>query len=169
MRQAADSAFTDRMNGRGRARGELYAVDAGFTLLELIAVLAVVAIIIVALRPTARRPPVGLAPVASQVITNLRAAREAAISNDQPVALLIEREGTAYRFTGARTGVPLPQGMRISYQGTDGFQRAGLGEVLEFFVDGTSTGGAVILRDGRGAVAMRVEVLSGTVTMEKGP
>lgn len=143
--------------------------DAGFTLIELLVVLGIGSIVLASLQLFSARKAVGLNVVAAQVAASLRSARESAVAFGQPVAMQISRDGSGFQFSTARSGVTLPRGVRLSYQSVAGFNRAGLGDQLTFFVDGTSTGGQLLLSDGRSVMALAIAPLSGSVRVEGQP
>ncbi len=122
------------MNARSRRQSR----EAGFTLIELLGRVGIrcgrdgVAATLV------RAQSGWLDVVATQVATSLRSAREAAVAFGQPVIMHVAADGSRFQFSTARAAVQLPQGVRVRYEGIAGFNRAGLGDELTFFVDGTS-------------------------------
>jgi general secretion pathway protein H len=143
--------------------------EAGFTLIELLVVLGIGAIVLASLQLFSGRKAVGLDVVAAQVATSLRSARESAVAFGQPVVMRIANDGSRFQFSTARASVPLPRGVRISYQGIAGFNRAGLGDELTFFIDGTSTGGRLLVTNGRAVTSLAIAPLSGAVRVEAAP
>lgn len=140
--------------------------DAGFTLLEMLVVFVIGALAVSA--AVAYRGPktVGLRVLAVQLASELNAAREAAIASDRTVGLFIDRAGTSYRAQSKTTGILLPQAVRLAFVPEPGFSRGEARDHLQFFADGSSTGGVYKLADATGAIVLRVDVMSGAVAVE---
>lgn len=139
----------------------------GFSILEMLIVLVLISLVLSAgllfFRPG--QPSLRILSVA--LVSELNAAREIAISRDQPVEVLLDRDGKGYRRSGARN-VVMPEGIRIRLGNDNAVARQGAHQRLIFFPDGSSTGGIVKL-NGRGkSVAVRVDWMSGAVTIGNG-
>jgi general secretion pathway protein H len=140
--------------------------DAGFTLLEILVVFVIGALAVSAAVAYRGQKTVGLRVLAVQLASELNAAREAAIASDRPVGLVIDRAGTSYRAQSKTAGIVLPQAVRLAFVPEPGFSRGEAKDHLQFFADGSSTGGVYKLVDAAGAIALRVDVMSGAVAVE---
>ena len=140
--------------------------EAGFTLLEMLVVLAISSLLMTAALTYRGQRSVSLRVLGVQLASQLNAARETAIANDQPVAVRIEANGASYRIGAQRRRIDLPKTVRLEYVPTEGLSHAQTHANLEFFADGSSTGGFFKVSDAANSIRLRVELLSGAVTLE---
>lgn len=147
-----------------RAKGSIR--DAGFTLLEVLVAFVIGALAVSAAVAYRGQKTVGLRVLALQLASELNAAREAAIATDRPVGLIVDRAGAGYRAQSKATGVALPKTVRLAFAADPAFSRGEARDHLQFFADGSSTGGVFKLADATGAIALRVDMMSGAVAVE---
>jgi general secretion pathway protein H len=123
--------------------------DAGFTLLEMLVVLVIVALAAGLLLTHDPRPSPAVAArgAAAQVAAALRAARGRAILTDAPVAVTLDAVRHRLGIAG-EAPVPLPPVVPISGSG-----------VILFAPDGSSSGGRIVL----GGRTVTVDWLTGRV------
>ena len=140
--------------------------DAGFSLLELIVVLALSALIATAALVSRGTAAPNLRTLALQLATELNAAREVAIASDRPVRVWIDAGGGGYRAESRRSAVLLPSPVRIEYDPAHHLGHGGTQPNVAFYSDGSSTGGRLKLSDGANAIALRIDYLSGAVAVE---
>lgn len=140
--------------------------SSGFSVLELLVVLVISSLAVGAALVYRGQQSVGLRVLALQLASQLATARERAIATDSPVPLLIDPSGTRYRVQSEKSGVQLPKAVRLSYRGVPGLNHGAANSRLEFFADGSSTGGTFQLSDGTGTLGLRVELLSGAVIVD---
>ncbi len=130
--------------------------DRGFTLIEMIVVLVVLALVsgIVLSRGPLRSPTLDLRACARGMAANLRLARADAIAADQDRTFSVD---AAARDYGLRDGVrhALPAGVDIE----------GRTAPILFHPDGSASGGAVTLADDGHRIAVRVDWLTGQVAV----
>ncbi len=138
----------------------------GFTLIEVVVVLAVLGValaLIVGYKPPWSRG-LGLRGSAAELASGLRLARSEAISRNRPVT--VELDLAAHRYqVGAAPPRPLPQELRIALLTVDGEQRNGTTGGIRFNPDGSSTGGRITLADGARTMAVGVEWVNGRVSI----
>jgi len=121
----------------------------GFTLIELVVVLAVAALLMTVVPPliSAALPGVELKAAARRTAATLRLARETAIRTGVDTVLVVDVEERLLELPGFRT-VSLPRRLRVKL---DAAQREMLDDqrgAIRFFPDGSSTGGVILLARG---------------------
>lgn len=117
----------------------------GFTLLEMLVVLAITGLIAGLLYPqieTARRS-VQQRTAREQVAAGAEAARAMALRSGAPVALRADEEGAMLLIGGAR---------RITLDGAGQIRLTLRPQTILFYPDGSTTGGELMLGSGRDAV-----------------
>lgn len=122
----------------------------GFTLIEMLVVLAIMAVAAAALRPMLLRPPakVELRQVAAKVVAELRDARAKAMTTGR---------ATAWRPAEPPAGIVL----RVTTVRDEAAQGGG----IRFFPDGSATGGQVLLSRDNNALAVRIHWLTGRLEL----
>ena len=138
--------------------------EAGFTLIEMLAVLAVLALAaaLVVMHGPQRSPALDLRTAVQQVAGTLRLARSRAIAGNRDVGVTFDTAARSVRLdgTGARA---LPPGVAITVTALMGETAGERLAAIRFAPDGSSTGGQVDL-DGAGRrVRIGVEWLTGRV------
>ena len=139
---------------------------AGFTLLELLIVLALIGLIGVALlsggRPTS--PSTAARAAAGELASALRLARAEAIAEDRPVGLLLNVASRRYRV-GAHPIRALPGTLQLTLLTAKGDVRSGTEGRIRFNPDGSSTGGRIDVTGGQRKLSVRVDWLTGRVSL----
>jgi general secretion pathway protein H len=154
--------MTWRSDGGGRAP----AAAAGFTLIEMVVVLAILgfalALIVGYKAPWSRglELDAGAADLAGQ----LRLARSEAIARNAPVALDLNIAAHRYRL-GAGPTRPLPAGLDVELLTITGERQDAAAGGIRFYPDGSSTGGRIVLSGGARRVAVGVDWLTGRVAV----
>jgi len=137
---------------------------AGFTLLELLVVLALVAVLTASVlslvRPGSETGRLKLA--ASDLATDLRLAHSLATEEQRPVALRLDPAGHFWEF-GGRRGRKLPASIAISMIASADGNTA---SEVRFFPDGSSSGAIIQLRQGASVSRMVVDWLTGRVSID---
>jgi general secretion pathway protein H len=142
----------------------------GFTLLEMVVVLAIMALLLGLVMPNLygsikrERERANL----RHLITVLRLARSQAATTQRRVRVFLNRETGRYRLEGSsRQGVLTGMHLRdtaLVWQDPEHHQG-----YIAFYGDGTSSGGKVIMRDAGGRrYDLEVEVITGRVTLTTG-
>ncbi len=143
--------------------------DGGFTLVEVLVVLAVVglALGVVALRGPQRSPALDLRAAAGTVAETLRLARSRAVAGNRTVGVVFDVAGPSLRLDGAPSR-GLPTGISMAVTATLGNTAGGRLAAIQFAPDGSSSGGRVVLQGGGRRTQVGVEWLTGRVSVADG-
>ncbi len=151
--------------------------EGGFTLLEVMVVIGILALAVAIVAPSLGRARMGLAvrSTAYALAADLRAARAAAQSTNMERVLTVDLAGRRYwaeGVVGPRTFPPsvtvelaVPESERLGAVEGSG---SGSGRV-RFFPDGSASGAKVVLGDGRSAASVLVDWLNGDIRIELRP
>jgi general secretion pathway protein H len=142
---------------------------AGFTLIEMMVCLVILALVIGLLPPLLgrARDSAALAEAAQSVVTALRETRNEAITTGRAERFAIDLATGTFRAGRGKTQ-SLPSGIRLSLVTTADEQLNDRSGAILFFPDGSSTGGRLsLLRDAR-RHDIRVDWLTGRITMATG-
>jgi general secretion pathway protein H len=141
------------------------AAKRGFTLLEMVCVLAIIALLAAVLLPFIPRETSrsGLQAYALQAATLLKADRDAAISRNISVATLVDAGGRAIRSGASRALVRVPDDVRFEAVLPRTCQRQAARSNIRFFANGTSCGGSIALSRFDARYEVRVNWLTGRV------
>jgi general secretion pathway protein H len=146
------------------------ATENGWSLVELLVVLAILALVAAVALPGT--PMVGREPspslVAADMAARLRAARSMAIAQNRDVAFALDTDRRTYGVAGVGAPQTIPATIGLSVTTARTLVRENSNALLVFFRDGTSTGGTIRLADQHQAVAIGVEWLTGAVHIERG-
>jgi general secretion pathway protein H len=140
----------------------------GFSLLELLVVLGILALALVLVAPSFNRARSALAvrSAAYELANHLRATRAAA--NAQSVQRMLVFDQTARRYWAE--GVPprvLPQSVRVGLVVPES-EQVGRTARIRFLPDGSASGGKIVFQDGKAAWSVVVDWLSGDVRVVSG-
>jgi general secretion pathway protein H len=138
----------------------------GFTLVELLVVLAIAAAVMAAVPPlfSAALPGVELTSAARRTLTTLRWARDQAIRQGRDLTLVVDVGQNRLELTG-HSPVALPKHLELRLEAA---QREMIDDergAIRFFPDGTSTGGRILLISGNSGYQVGVTWLTGHARM----
>jgi general secretion pathway protein H len=139
--------------------------ERGFTLLEMVCVLAIIALLAAVLLPfipheTSRSR---LQAYALQTAALLKGDRDAAITRRTSVATLVDADARAIRSGASRSAIAIPADVRFdALLPQTCRQRAAL-STISFFSNGTSCGGAITLTRFDTGYEIRVNWLTGRI------
>jgi general secretion pathway protein H len=139
---------------------------AGFTLLEMLAALTVAAMLVAAAPRLVAPSAGGLAAAERLVAGELRRAREAALTEGAPRAVLFDVAAGAVRRDGA-AAVALPQGVTLAVEGAREVIEARGAPGVVFFAEGGATGGAVRLQRGDAVALVTAFWLTGAIDVAR--
>jgi len=137
----------------------------GFTLLELLVVLAIIALILAVTPPliTAAIPGAELKASARQVAAGLRLAREEAIRTGRDVAFTLDLETHSFEVDGRFRRGKLPKGLDLKLEAAETEMLDEHRGAVRFFPDGSSTGGRIILTRHDAGYQVGVQWLTGRI------
>ena len=143
----------------GRRKGE-----AGFTLIELMVVLAILALVYAIVFPTVTmffdRPRTERAGDA--LATALTEARAEAIARVRSLRFIVEADRRSWRYGDRRGAAPAGTFLDLTAAGA-------IGNGILFYADGTSSGGHIKLRSGEVARIVTVDWLTGRASVVDAP
>jgi general secretion pathway protein H len=136
--------------------------SSGFTLLELLVVLVILALLgALVPRLTRRTPGLKVRAAATSLAADLRLLRKEATRRRQVTELVVSHHTYALSPGGATRSISPDVLLRYAASEPDFLGRAA--DRLKFFSDGSSSGGTIILRDGRSQAVVGVKWLDGAI------
>lgn len=141
--------------------------DAGFTLVELLVVLAVLALVLTLLPPLleGNQARAELTAAAREVAAALRETRGLALRDGRVESFAVDGRAGTFRAGASGRLHHLPAGLRLSLDPPAGGAAAAQG-VIRFFADGSSTGGGLALTQGGRRSHVAVDWLTGRVSLD---
>jgi general secretion pathway protein H len=140
----------------------------GFTLLEIVVVMAIIAAAAVlgAMAVTGGFERMRLQSATKQITANLRYTRAQAIATGTPQRFVVDPHAHAWQTANGRHGT-IPATLDVNFTGArEVAPAAGTGAIV-FFADGASTGGRVQIASQHAAWNVDVAWLTGEVTLRR--
>ena len=119
------------------------AAERGFTLLELLVVLAVLGLALTFAVPAFRPDALVLSRTGGELASALKATRATAIAQGRPQSVTVDASARLVTPGGAAS-VEVPQGAVLAFAATAGRPQAEGGRLV-FYPDGSASGGSVTL------------------------
>jgi general secretion pathway protein H len=143
--------------------------ESGFTLLELIVVLAIGALIysLVLTVPFGKASAADLKAAARSLASGLRAAQSTAMATRRDALLTVDMESREYITTGERQvhNIPMSIDLKLYTAQTEvTSERRGS---IRFYPDGSSTGGRITVASGERKYLVDVDWLTGRVAINE--
>ena len=150
-------------NGR-RADGRC--AEAGYTLLEMLIVVAVLAVVVssVQLLPQSRAGSVDVASATQLIASSLRQARNASIRRRAVQHVYFDVKRRTVWTDSSRNRLALDRGIRMAISSARSQVRSDSVAQVRFYPNGSSSGGKVVLEGRSGAREIRVNWHSGRVS-----
>jgi general secretion pathway protein H len=144
--------------------------EAGFTLLELLIVLGIMALAAGFAMPLATRPAgdATLTATARKLAADMRMARASAIRDNAERTLTLDLARRRFWVDGLTDASPIAGGIVIDVVTVRAEQRSPSQGRLRFFPDGSATGGTVMLTGGGRSVTVKLDWMTGHASVTRG-
>jgi general secretion pathway protein H len=145
--------------------------QSGFTLLELVVVIAILALAVAIVAPALNRARLGLMvrSAAYELAGSLRAARAAAQAANVERVLTLDVGTRRYWAEGVVGRRVFPPTVAVELAVPESERFGSSSGRVRFFPDGSASGAKVVLNDGRSAASVSVDWLNGDVRIELRP
>ncbi len=142
--------------------------ERGFTLLELLVVLGLLALALAIVAPSLGRARLGVMvrSTAYELAANLRASRAAARSTSIEHVLTIDLAQRLYWAEGVVGQRRLPHGVAVDVTVPQSERITASAGRIRFFPDGSASGARLVLHDGRSTTSIVVDWLTGDVRLQ---
>jgi general secretion pathway protein H len=140
--------------------------QAGFTLMELLAVMMVASLVMGAISVSFREPSAGaqLKTLASVTASRLRDLRASAMAARAEQVAVIDTARRVIGFGDARAPLALQRGVALSVTAADDEMTAPARASIRFYPNGSSSGATIVFRSGGQGYEVRVNWLTGRVS-----
>ncbi len=152
------------IEARGRSAFSARIRPAGFTLIEVLIVLTLIVALTAVLAPIMLPSPGRvLSGTASELTTTLRETRRHARADNQRRRFLVDTESRRYGIENSPAWKQLPRDMTVELTTAEALVSDDSRGGIDFFPDGSSTGGRVVLGLGGQALQVDIEWLTGRI------
>jgi general secretion pathway protein H len=141
--------------------------EAGFTLLEMIAAVCLIALAFTLVMPRlgATRQAMKLRATAVELSSNLKITRASALRNNSDAVLVIDTANRKYATAGVVKSQQIPRDVALTFEAKAGEATGAAKGGIRFRPDGTASGGHIKLKSGTDAAVVSVDWLTGAVTL----
>lgn len=139
--------------------------QSGFTLLELMVVLAIMAVIAASAPFLLEDRGMALKAFSAELAVDLRALHQAAIRTQRPLAFALVAGTDRYRL--AEMERHLPERLVATYRPGAAPLVGETADTLVFFADGSASGGTLALVQDGGQITIRVRPLDGELSVDE--
>ena len=152
---------------RANDNGFRFQGTAGFTLLELLVALAILAFALTLLPPllSSGRSTTELRQATRSIINGLRETRSKAIAGNRELAFMLDVEERSYRVGAAGAVQPLAGAINLELLTAQSELSGNGGGSIRFYPDGGSSGGEITLSRDGSAHLVTVDWLTGAVRL----
>lgn len=149
--------------------GERNSWELGFTLIEVVVVLAILALVTAVAIPYLSRGNASLnsAAATQEIAASLRLARNTAMLRARSEVFTLDTARGVYRADSSDSPHRLPKGLRLALVTTAAERLSPTVGHIRFYADGSSDGGGVLLSEGNTRTEILVNWLTGSVSIEK--
>lgn len=141
----------------------------GFTILELLVVLAILSVVATVILPALFKSSVTELKASARVVAaGLRETRNLAVTRHQATAFTLDIEEKTFVTGGVRRPHSLPEEIAVSLYTARSELRSAKRGAIRFFPDGSSTGGRVTLVAGDRSYVVDVGWLTGRIRIREG-
>lgn len=143
--------------------------DGGFTLLEMLIVLAIIGFGSVVVMSARSKPPPAVTSqsAALQLAAELISARSDAMRDNSPSFVVVDLEARRFWSKGRPNKRALPAGVRVTADGQSLTMRSPHQAEFDFRADGSTNGGRLLVEAGGRQVAISVDWLTGATRVDK--
>jgi general secretion pathway protein H len=140
----------------------------GFTLLELLVVMGILALALTLVAPSLNRAWLGVAvrSAAHELAAHLRSTRAAARETNVEQVLTIDVDGRRYWADAVVAPRQIPRSVALDLTVPVSERIGTKAARVRFLPDGSSSGARVVLDDGRSSAAIHVDWLTGDVRLQ---
>jgi general secretion pathway protein H len=139
--------------------------QSGFTLLELMVVLAILAVMAASAPFLLEDRGMALKAFSAELAADLRALHEAAIRRQRPLAFALVAGTDRYRL--ADTERHLPERLVATYRPGEAPLVGESPDTLVFFADGSASGGTLALARDGSQITIRIRALDGELSVDE--
>ena len=142
----------------------------GFTLLEILLVLAISSVLLVFVAPDLYRSVKGMTlPRATQELaTALRHSQSQAVNASVSTSLSLNVKQRSYQLSDSHKIYRLPEELDLTLLTGSGFVRSSSTGAIVFYPDGSSSGGRISLQHGEREQQININWLTGEVDINNG-
>ena len=147
--------------------GRISGAEAGFTLVELLAVMSIMAMLLVAVANIYRAPSprAEVKAAATLIAARMRDLRASAMTAGDDRRAVIDVDGRAVSFSDGRPPLQLSRKVELTVTGAESETSSATEAGVRFFPNGSSSGGTIKIQSEGQKYEVRVNWLTGRVSL----